>query len=376
MNQNKERKTMKYFKWFVQIIFILVFSSGASLAVAKDYKGKAVIPYKSSAFSSKPSDEIKHKAIEKAKINAWKNYTASFSMARQKDYKKMETEFLNHLDEYIAGLTILADKVDKGTKTYKVIVRININESAVDAKLSAESAAGKLTSGEGSLFSFIFVARETSEVKSYDARKTNITKTESKTIGEEKSAIGNGTMMSGESKKSMQKVQTGGSTVRKADKINWTVSSSQDLDDAINEILSPAGYEVVEYNDVVSECGGAELEVIKREFSTKHEISRQTRKSSLKGARECEVTYFAMGTLDVGMPDTDPNSGLTRVYVSVNAKVWNIEKRLPKRIASVNSDSFAGLGPNSTVAKENALKKAANSAAKAIVDQMNAKNAR
>jgi len=376
MNQNKERKTMECFKWFILMIITLAFLAGPSLAVAKEYKGKAVIPYKSSAFSSKPSDEIKHKAIEKAKISAWKNYTAGFSMARQKDYKKMETEFLNHLDEYIADYTILADKVDKGTKTYTVMVRVKINESAVDTKLSVESAAGKLVSGEGSLFSFIFVAREASEVKSYDAKKTTITKSESKTMGEEKSAVANGTMMSGDSKKSMQKVQSGGSTVRKADNINWAVSSSQDLDDAINEILSPAGYEVVEYNDVVSECGGVELEIIKREFSTDQEISRQTRKSSLRGARECEVTYFALGTLDVGMPDTDPVSGLKRVFVSVNAKVWNIERRLPKRIASVNSDSFAGLGPNSTVAKENALKKAANSAAKAIVDQLNAKNAR
>jgi hypothetical protein len=74
------------------------------------------------------------------------------------------------------------------------------------------------------------------------------------------------------------------------------------------------------------------------------------------------------------MHDTDPVSGLKRVYVSVNAKVWNIEKRLPKLVASVNSDTFAGLGPNPKVAKNNALKKAATSAAKNIVDQMNAKN--
>ena len=89
MNQNKERKTMECFKWFILMIITLVFLAGPSLAVAKEYKGKAVIPYKSSAFSSKPSDEIKHKAIEKAKISAWKNYTASFSMARQKDYKNI-----------------------------------------------------------------------------------------------------------------------------------------------------------------------------------------------------------------------------------------------------------------------------------------------
>jgi hypothetical protein len=254
------------------------------------------------------------------------------------------------------------------------MVRVKINESAVETKLSFESAAGKLESGEGSLFSFIFVAREASEVKSYDAKKTNITMAESKNMAEEKSSMNDGTMVSGDATKSVKKVQTGGSSVKKADKVRYRVSSNQNLDAAINEILSPAGFEIVEYNDVVSECGGAELEEIKNEFSADHEISRKTRKSALRSARECEVSYFAIGTLDVGMHDTDPVSGLKRVHVSVNAKVWNIERKLPKRIASVNSDTFAGLGPNPQVAHDNALKKAASITAKIIVDQMNAKS--
>jgi hypothetical protein len=264
--------------------------------------------------------------------------------------------------------------VDKSNKTYTVMVRVKINESAVETKLSFESAAGKLESGEGSLFSFIFVAREASEVKSYDAKKTNITMAESKNMAEEKSSMNDGTMVSGDATKSVKKVQTGGSSVKKADKVRYRVSSNQNLDAAINEILSPAGFEIVEYNDVVSECGGAELEEIKNEFSADHEISRKTRKSALRSARECEVSYFAIGTLDVGMHDTDPVSGLKRVHVSVNAKVWNIERKLPKRIASVNSDTFAGLGPNPQVAHDNALKKAASITAKIIVDQMNAKS--
>ena len=364
---------MKICRGFLSFIIALIFVSTNGLAIAKEYKGKAFIPYKPSAFSSKPSDEIKHKAIEEAKLNAWKNFTAEFNMARQKEYKKKETEFLNHLDEYIVDYVILADKVDKGTKTYKVMVRVNINESAVEAKLSSESEAGKNGSGEGSLFSFIFVAREALEVKSYDARKTKISKTDSKTMAEEKSAVGNGTMISGDSKKSMTKVQSGGNTIRKADKVSYRVSSAADMDSVVNEILSPAGFEVVDYNDVVNECGGVELEIIKEEFSANQEISRRARKSALRGARECEVSYFALGTLDVGLHDTDPVSGLKRVHVSVNAMVWNIEKRLPKRVASVNSDTFAGLGPDPDVAKNNALKKAATSAAKIIVDQMNAK---
>lgn len=361
----------KYYLVFIFICFSILSSS--SLCIAKEYKGKAVILYKSSVFTSKPNDKVKHEAINKAKLNAWKNYTSSFNMARQKEYKKQEAEFLNHLDEYITDYTILADKLDKGDKTYSVMVRVNINESAVDTKLSSESSAGKLNTGEGSLFSFIFLSREADEVKSYDTRKTKISQSESQTMVQEKSAVSNGSMVSGDSKKSISKSQSGGNTIRKADNITYHVSSAADMDSAVNEILSPAGFEVVDYNDVVSECGGVELETIKNEFGREYEVSRQVRKSALDGARECDVSFFALGTLDVGMHDIDPVSGLNRVYVSVNAKVWNIEKRLPKQVAAVNSDTFAGLGPDPVVAKRNALKKAATSAARIIVDQMNAK---
>ena len=89
---------MKICKIFIPIIVAIIFISTNGFVMAKEYKGKAVIPYTPSAFSSKPSDKIKHKAIEKAKLNAWKNFTSNFNMARQKDYKKKETEFLNHLD--------------------------------------------------------------------------------------------------------------------------------------------------------------------------------------------------------------------------------------------------------------------------------------
>ena len=364
---------MKIAKWFLIITVAAAIVATAGMATAKEYKGQSVVPY-TSLFSSKPSAKVKHEAIEKAKRSAWENYTSSFSMAKQKAYMQMESEFLGQLDQYIVDYTMLGDKLDKDNKTYSVVLRAKINESLVEAKLSSASAAGSQASGDGSYFSFIFVAREASEVKAFDARKTSITKSENKSMATEKSSMSGSEMASGQSSKSMQKVQSGGSTIRKSDKIKYAVTSPQDIDAAMNEILSPAGFEVVDYVDVLAECGGADMLVIKEEFRDSYEISSRTRRSAIKGARTCEVSYFAVGTLDVGMQDTDPVSGLKRVYVSVNAQVWNIEKRLPRKVAAVNSNPFAGVGPDQTVAKKNALKLAATEAAKAIADQLNAKS--
>jgi hypothetical protein len=344
----------------------------ASVALALEVNATGAIPY-DSFFSSTPSDSERHAAVANAKLNAWKDYTSSFSMAKQKAYQQLERHFLSSLDDYFIEYAIVADKVDKGTKTFSVMIRAKINDSKVDAKLSSASAAGGAKSGEGSGFGFIFMAREASEVKAFDERKTKITATESTSSAVEKSRIGGGVMSSSESSESMKKEQTGGNTVRKADHVQYTVSSPQDINAAMNEMLAPAGFEVIDYADIVAECGGAAPDVIKSEFGSGYELTAPTRKAAIDAARKCQVTYFAIGTLDVGMQGVDPATGLKRVNVTVNAQVWNIAKGLPRQVASVNSDPYAGLGPDPVVAKRNALKKAADSAAKAIVDQLNAK---
>jgi hypothetical protein len=356
--------------FLVLILAVIAAATGSAFAVEVNATG--TIPYES-FFSSKPSDSDRHAAVANAKLNAWKDFTSTFSMAKQKAYHELEPHFLGHLDDYIVDYVIVADKLDKSTKTFSVMVRVKINESKVDAKLNSASAAGSAKSGDGSGFGFIFMAREATEVKAFDERKTKITASESKSTAVEKSKIGGGVMASSESAESMKKKQTGGNTVRKADQVQYSVSSPQDINAAMNEILTPAGFEVIDYADIVTECGGAAPEVIKTEFSSSYELSALTRKAAIDAARKCQVVYFAVGTLDVGMQDVDPASGLKRVNVTVNAQVWNIAKGLPKQVASVNSDPYAGLGPDPVVAKRNALKKAAGSAAKAIIDQLNAK---
>lgn len=354
--------------------FSIAFTSGK--AVASEYKAKSVIKFSTSFFSSTPSKEIQQEAFNKARRNAWNEYTSTFNSSKMKSYKEIEQSFLANLDNYITDTTLLAEKVDKENQTYVVMVRIKINEAAVNAKLTSESAAGQMSSGEGSFFSFIFVARQASEVKLFEDKITKISRTESSNMAKEKSAAASGSMIAADSQKSMTKVQQGGSTEKKSDKIKYNVSSPQDINAAMNEILTPAGFEVVEYADVVNECGGAEPGQIMNEFVSSANLSRLTRKAAIAGARNCEVKYFAIGTLDIGMQDTDSVSGLKRVYVTVNAQVWDISRRLPKKVASVNSHPSAGLGPDSVVAQRNALKKASSDTASIIVDQLNAKNLR
>lgn len=350
--------------------------SQASFADLASMKASATIAYKSGVFSSEPSAEIKNEAIEQARLAAWKKYVAKMSGATKDMYLSRQDMFLNNLSDYVVEVIILDDQLDKKAKKYSVMVRASIDESAVSSVLRSSSAAASQGTGEGSLFSFVFVSREVENQRQFLDKKTNISKSEAVAASETKVAVSGNNVSESTDDSSFSKTTTGGSVERKADKITYKVASSQDINAAMSNVLSTAGFEIVEYDDVVSECGGTEREVIMEEFSVSDDMSRDTRKGAVDGNRECEVTLFAAGTLDIGLSDIDPVSGNKRVYVSARAQVWNLEKKLPKKVASVGPVQYSGLGPDAKVAMRNALNLAAKEAANEIVAILNSKGIR
>lgn len=359
-------------------IFTLVGAllSQSVFAELSNMKASVTIAYKGGLFSSEPSAEIKKEAVEQARLVAWKKYVSKMSGATKDMYLSRQDMFLDNLSDYVVEVIILDDELDKKAKKYSVVVRASIDESAIASVLRSTSAAGSQNTGDGSYFSFVFVTREVDNQRSFQDKKTNITKSESVASSETKVAISGNNISESSDESSFSKSTTGGSVERKADKITYIVASSQDINAAMSNILSTAGFEIVEYDDVVSECGGTEREVIMEEFSVSDDMSRETRKGAINGNRECEVPLFAAGTLDIGLSDTDPVSGNKRVYVSARAQVWNLEKRLPKKVASVGPVQYSGLGPDAKVAMRNALNLAAEKAANEIVAILNSKGIR
>ena len=357
------------------LISLVIFSIITPVIVmaATMVNGKATISFDPGLFSSKPSGDDKSKAISKAKRGAWDKYTQGFSASKMKSYRQIESSIVNDLDEYFIETNIIDEKIDKDSMRYSIIIRVTINTAKFEAKLAEISNAGSQRSGSGSLFSFIFVARQESSVKSFDAKRTSIEMKESKGFEKEEASQNGDTALGSHDYKSIKTTTTGGSTVRKSNQIEYRILSAKGIDTSMNQELTASGFEVVSYEDVVSECGGTEPSEIKQVFTKSNEIPRMARKNAIKGARECEVSYFAVGTLDVGIAEIDPASGNQRVYVSVKAQVWNIDKRLPRQIASVGPVQYQGLGPNAQVAQNNALVLAAKNAANEIVNQLNAK---
>ncbi len=355
------------------IAISLLVASIQSSAQTVDMKGAVIIPYKSGWFSSKPDEQSNKEALKQAKLEVWKLYTSKFNDAKMKIYLGQKDKFLNNIDQYVQNISVVDKVIDKDAKQIKLVVRATINETAVDAALGLSSQAATQGTGQGAPFVFIFLARSASSIKAYDDKKTSVNKREKSSATEERNQQTEDTDAASSKSSDMEVNTTGGTVERKKSKITYEVTSSQDIDSAMGSVLSTSGFEVISYDDVVSNCGGIDRSEVAKEFTQYDDMSMETRKSIVTASRSCEVRLFAIGTLDVGVQDTDPVSGGKRVAVSVRGQVWSLDAKLPRKIASVGPVQYSGLGADDVIAARNALNLAARESAKIIVDQLNAK---
>ena len=362
------------FKSILKGVIVTLLINPAIVFADVKVNGKSSQTYESGIFSSGPTDEFRELSITKAKNAAWEKYTQGFSPAKTKSYRQIESFILKNIDDYLIEVNVIDEEVDEGAKRYSVIVRATINTTKFNAKLSEISTAGSQRSGSGSLFAFVFVARQEDSIKSFDEKRTQIEMKEGSGFEKESAIQQSGTALGDHEYKKISKTTTGGSTIRKSDQVEYRILGADGVDTAMNQVLATAGFEVVGYGDVVSECGGTEPDDIKNEFTKSNEISRTAKHDAIKGSRACDVSYFAIGTLDVGMAGTDPVTGKNKlVNVTVKAQVWNIDKRLPRNVASVGPVQYQGLGSDARMAQNNALIQASENVGKEIVNQLNAK---
>lgn len=324
-----------------------------------------------------PSASVKQEALTKAKLNALTRHASGFSTAKLKNFEAIRSDLEKSIDRYVPVAKMLDEETNKGAKTYSVVVQASVDTGLVDLEIQKVSAIEQSGENDKSYLSFVFVSREAKQVKKFDARVSKRRVEEkSEEQSEEASVEGNAAQLIADSKTDSV-LTTGGSTVQKSDQIEYDVSNSADINVTMGDVFSTSGFEVVEAVYLEEETNGlVNVENFIEDYRYGDDISGDTRRDAVKGCRSVDIGYFAIGTLDVGMKDTDPVSGLTRVNVSVSGKVLSLKRRFPKTVASIGPVQYAGLGPDQVVAKRNALKKAGESAAKDLVAQLQAKDIR
>ena len=354
---------------FVLFNLALYLSSMAYAESPIERKGAATSNYTS---GSKPNDNEIKDAHDKAVASVWDSYTAEFNTAKMKQYMLVKDDIKSHLNDFIISFVLIEDQINPDSKTITSVVKLKINESALEAKLSTLSAAGQKSSGEGSAIAFVFTVRQLESSISYKDKVVSMSQNKSA----KRSTNTMGATTDSVSSESIDKSTTGGSVEKKSSSLKYhslNISvSSKDIESAMNSVLSPKGFEVSSYDDIVAQCGGIPRKKIEKEFIETNDMSVESRKVVIKSFRDCEIKFFSTATLDVGLADKDA-AGNQSVVVSVRADIDNIEKKLPKRVASIGPVQAIGSGPDDQTATREAIKNAAIEAAKVIVDQLNAK---
>lgn len=337
---------------------------------------------------------------KKTRLLAWDKFVSQLEPNVLKAYTVEKQKVLSELDFYVEEKFTF--KFDESAE--KIFGRncITVNTDRLKAALKVSDEPEKpeaIASGEGSLFVTLFVARQALSELTFDAQRTvsasskaqtsttNKAKKKTSAAAKESASASGGTAVSIAKTKTSQKSKSKsevaasssatskGSTLRKSNEIVYKIISAAAADGALSEPLINAGYEAAVYEDVASECEGVSTEAISETFATKESMGKKQRRSAFRAARECEATYFALGTMTADLARTH-RSGRKMVTVRVQGTVFNITKRVPRRVADIPPAQYIGIGVNEDSARTNALTLAGKKAGETITKVMQEKGLR
>ena len=343
-----------------------------ALAERVEVKAMGTYQYTGSFFSAdKPTDAERQAALSSAKQNAWKAYVAGLNSSQQKIIGENEKNVTGKIDDFIIESVVLDVSKDSNLKTLNVLARVAFDSGKVSLllqSLSVGQGSNKANQAKSS-FAFLFVARRQTSAKAFDARRTDVSKLDTATTVADDGAV------------SKERVSaSGGNTLKKEDEVTYDVSSNQDFNTAVSEILTTSGIDTYSYEDVVGYCQAPAPDTFLGVFAKTDELDIKTRKAVVDGIRSCDdikFKYFAVGVVDSHLAFTDSVSGRPRVEVSVRVQLYEIaSQKIPRLVGSVGPKQYSGLGTDSSIATKNALSSVAKALGRELVDQLNAQGIR
>ena len=352
------------------------------------------------------SDEDIEKATKIAIRTAWKRYVAGLEDEYRLAYEKDKAAVLKEINFFIGKPDISEPDFDSNEQTVTVKVCITVNKERFKGALKVET---EIASGEGSEIVGLFVARQAQSAKEFDARvkkegfsestveEADKSKEKSQSMTKEMARASGGKAVSGTFQKKKRKrrskrtrrvssrSETGGDvTERKSEEIRYKIISAEPVNLAMLKILGKAGYEVSDYDEIAADCDGPPREDIEESFVSRDSLTSRHKIGAQKAVAECEAPFFARGTMTADIARAH-KSGLKIVYVRVRGGVWRYKERKSKKkrrkrrrgswraVVTVDEQQYSGLGPNESVARVNALRKAGEKAAEYIAKELRRK---
>jgi len=328
------------------------------------------------------STYIKQSAIEDAKREALKKVAGKFPTAKKRMFKEMEKSIFEAVDDFILEAAVQEDQNDAAAKTYKVAISALVDIDEINAFFIENSAAGNQEAGDASDFGAIFVARVELGRQSYKTKVTDVKKSNSESVLNEESASDGTSSVDSTSTSSMTVEQSGGSSKKKRDEVEYEANSeiSEAVAYAVEEQLVNAGFEPMDGEDLADEFGLPRLEdIVDQNLLRKNgSFSKKLIKQYKDAAIDAGWSFLGMGTVDIGTSTVDEVRGGTQVPATVSFKVWMLTDGRAKTVASVSPKVIYGQDRNGDegVAETNAYNEAVKYALDTVVAQLQQKGLR
>jgi hypothetical protein len=358
---------------------VLVLSANAQVQQAR---GKATVIYQGEAASV----DDKARATQAAQLKAVEFYYAEAGQSEAENFDAVRDKVLADSDRYILETTVLAEEDSPGSKQYTVTVRVALNVANLRNLIKSNSAVANVAPAAKSPLAFVFVSRQVASVKSFDDRvfkrvdeavkgsaseATSQKGIEGESVrGGQVSTSASTSIQTDDVSSSSHTIETGGSTVRRASETTYRLIPSASLNQIFSTVFTRAGFNVADAAFI--ENDQFKVANVEADYQAGSDLKSATLRAIASAMREARVPYVALGTLDVGAAGKDPATGLVRVPVTVNAKIFDVTQPIPATKASVGPVGYAGIGPSEDEARGAALKLAADNAARVLASQITA----
>ena len=369
-------------------ILLITLSSVTGVAYANggihNIQGMASITYAGRHVTA----QDKQQAFQSAEKNAVIRYYAEKGDSSTANFSSIQQTVMNNLPNYVLGTSVISQVDHKSLHMYQISLQVQLNTSLLDNALKSASSVGQSPGYKKTQIGFFFVARQIESAKDFSTRRYQRTDTEfhqnlggAKTnVGEESQNINGGSIGVGSNDRRTENfsdhtshtVESGGSQLRQSTKYKYKLITSQSIKSIFTGDFAQAGFSLVSASQIASRSNGLiNINEIKDEYKSGRDIKPKTRDNMIKGMQLVQIPYLAIGSMRVGFPITDPDTGLKEVTVTVDATMYNVESRFATVIAAVGPEQFSGLGPTQKIALTNAIKNAANKTALDMVSRLN-----
>ena len=339
-------------KIFLVLLSVLFFST---TAFAGESTGISEITYK----GFKPNADLKREAYDNAIKSAFKTYI------EEKSYGTADLFYANEdkidIKEFLSNTQVVSEEIMKKFKRYKVIVKITVNDKALDRKLASFNKTGK----DRGYVAALFVGRDHSTTSSLDDKRIK--------SGNFKGRDAN----DGTNADLDYRSESDGSNVRTSDSYVYKAQNDQLFSGAFKSEADKKKLVVTSIDDIVYVCKTikepkAFLQNVRESLVKNSNLRDDLRRSVFQCVKEAGIGLFLYATVDLSETSKNRNTGLYTTSATVTGTLVDLSGTFPRDIVTGEPKKMAGEGTSTKDARDKAIYKSSVEFSSFIVDKINA----